>query len=267
MIGSQWTPFSFKDPRQERVYRRLALLGPGPAAFWLDACRLMSNETAFSSTSHLVGHLFREIESALCDVVGAIVLDPSKSKDGHKAKIQSILIGLEIPETDPLSIDWLRHADSASDYALFRKAHRDNLAAPRCVDDKAREHWRRFEAILDVVLERFESRYLLTHDLLDRLVQLENPDGNDADKLIQRCPNNFVSLKYFFDQLNNPQWVCLLDSKGYLSNPPEPEVDVEGKWTRCPPWAPGEYLKRMASVVPEQVRDVILKIRGGRNGE
>ena len=62
-------PFRFEDPRQERIHRRLLLVGPGPAAFYRDACRLMNQDHGLQSASHLVAHLLRDTESALRDVL------------------------------------------------------------------------------------------------------------------------------------------------------------------------------------------------------
>jgi hypothetical protein len=65
--------YRLSDPRQTRTYERLArLVGPGPAAFFLDTCRLMDEGRPFRSTTHLVAHLLREIESALRDVLEPI---------------------------------------------------------------------------------------------------------------------------------------------------------------------------------------------------
>src|SRR5581483_4263814 len=70
---SQPSAFRFDDPRQARIYERLArLVGSGPAAFFRDGCRIMQNPSAFESTTHVVSHLLREIESALRDVVEPI---------------------------------------------------------------------------------------------------------------------------------------------------------------------------------------------------
>ena len=58
-------PFRFTDPRQERIHKRLAIVGSGPAEFFYDACRLMASEQQFKSTTHLLSHLIREIESSV----------------------------------------------------------------------------------------------------------------------------------------------------------------------------------------------------------
>src|SRR5947208_14733040 len=97
-IGTE--PFHFVEPKQAHIYKRLLeLLGPGLAAFYRDACRLMSTNPAFDTTTHLVGHALREIESALCAVVlsvadqaelSAVMKRPQKQNKeaGHDAKIQ-----------------------------------------------------------------------------------------------------------------------------------------------------------------------------------
>jgi hypothetical protein len=41
MNGAAPEPFRFSEERQEHIYQRLLLIGPGPAAFYLDACRMM----------------------------------------------------------------------------------------------------------------------------------------------------------------------------------------------------------------------------------
>jgi hypothetical protein len=45
------SPFRFDDARQERVYRLLLQLGPGPAALYKDACVLRSLAAPLESTS------------------------------------------------------------------------------------------------------------------------------------------------------------------------------------------------------------------------
>ena len=77
--------FSFKDLRQERNFRRLQLVGPGPATFYRDACSLMAMDPMLDTTTHLVGHLVREIESAIRAVLGPAV-GQSKQKPEIKTE-------------------------------------------------------------------------------------------------------------------------------------------------------------------------------------
>jgi hypothetical protein len=114
---------SFNDSRQERLYRRLLLIGPGPAAFYRDACTLMAMDPAPETTTHLVSHALRQIESALRDVLapmGAHVARSSRKGQprGHATEIRAILAGVAIPETDPVAQAWLRLTGSDNSYGL-----------------------------------------------------------------------------------------------------------------------------------------------------
>ena len=85
-------PFRFQDPRQERIYGRLrGLVGQGPADFFKDACQLMADPASLGTTSHLVSHCLREVESALCAVLETVSerearLKVKNSDNGHKNK-------------------------------------------------------------------------------------------------------------------------------------------------------------------------------------
>lgn len=89
-------PIRFRDPRQARIYRRLQLLGPGPAAFFLDACRLMTTPQTrlmttpqtMLSTTHLLAHCLRDIESALRDVLETC--DRGSRRSGGEQKASQV---------------------------------------------------------------------------------------------------------------------------------------------------------------------------------
>ena len=70
--------FGFADPRQERIHKRLAIVGSGAAEFFYDACRLMASQQQFESTTHLLSHLIREIESSV-----RAVLEPQDRVGSH----------------------------------------------------------------------------------------------------------------------------------------------------------------------------------------
>ena len=72
------------DERQERIHRRLLLLGPGPAAFFRDACFLMKRGVPVASASHLVGHLLREVESAMRAVMKGIARPGEPARNSNE---------------------------------------------------------------------------------------------------------------------------------------------------------------------------------------
>src|SRR5579859_3127016 len=85
------------SPRQERIVRRLLTqVGPGPAAFFRDACNLMSEEPPRPAVTHLVAHLLGDIFSSWESVLGSEGLRIPGTKDRKKAKIRTILTELGI---------------------------------------------------------------------------------------------------------------------------------------------------------------------------
>ena len=66
--------------------------------------------------------------------------------------------------------------------------------------------------------------------------------------------------RYFFDRLNNPEWIRPLKSKGFFGNPPKTERDETRGTIGFPIWPESRYLLRMASLKPEVVLEIILRI-------
>ena len=80
-------PFQLTDLRQLRIHERLQrLVGPGAASFFFDACRMMEERSLYQSTTHLVAHMLREVESALRDVLEPVSgwSELPKKARGHK---------------------------------------------------------------------------------------------------------------------------------------------------------------------------------------
>jgi len=71
--------------------------------------------------------------------------------------------------------------------------------------------------------------------------------------------------RYFFDRLENPDWIPPLKSKGFFSNPPKPQRDHARGTIGFPPWPESRYLARMALLRPEAVLDIILQIPDTEN--
>lgn len=73
------------------MYVRLASIGPGPATFYKDACRIMEADPPFETATHLVGHCLREIESALRKVLlglaSTLNLPPESGREKHEREI------------------------------------------------------------------------------------------------------------------------------------------------------------------------------------
>lgn len=253
----------FQDPRQERIQKLLQLIGPGPAAFYRDICRLMDNNSGLESVTHLVGHLFREIESALRDVMESIIPDfqnkiRSIKGDRHNKEIVLILRALNISEDHPIANVWKRMAGD-NEYNLHSKAHRHHLEGPRKIDILTRSYWRDIESVFEFVLEKFRENFLQVNEFLDSLKEIETPTRKDAEQLRAKCPYNQVTHYYFFKDLDNPKWLKLLHEKDFFNNPPKREYVDEESYT-IPFWPEAQYLARVANNEPELAIEIITKI-------
>lgn len=255
----------FTGPRQERIHKRLSLIGPGPAAFYRDICRLMGGSIGVEAVTHLAGHMLRETESALRDVllpadyVRPPVCDScNRPRSAHREEVRSILTSYGFKESDDVWKAW--HALLDADTGLYRLAHRNALRQPRIVDDSIRKAWDRLERILDVVLARFETRFLDSVTTLDELIAKPAPTSDDVKKLRDRIPQNETTLGHFFGKVENPAWLPLLAKNGFFAYPPAPVKDEAG--ARIPIWPEARYLSRMAkrSELEDQVAEIALKI-------
>lgn len=223
----------FSDPRQRRIHHRLRLIGPGAVGFYGDALRLLPPDRHFSAKSHLVGHLAREVESALRAVLtgkvrsaaapkGAKPAKPKRAKsqpkqddrEKHKESIREAVAGLELPDQAALVDEWVRVTDGLG---FHGRAHRDNLRGPRRIDDAFVRWWSAFEAVLAVVLDRYEARFDIELKKVVVLAQVDAPTEDHLRQLEQTVPHHPVALAGFFDSLKSPDWLPLLHDAGYLS--------------------------------------------------
>jgi hypothetical protein len=249
--------FRFTDPRQERIYRRLLFIGPGPAAFFKDACALMAGTGGLQTTAHLVAHLLREVESGLRAVLLPYGATPEPGADAategsHKGEVKAILAAYGINETDPAAEAWLRLTGWDPETGLARLAHRRALGPPRPADEGVHRAWEEVQSLLDVVLEKFETRFLEPFKVVDDLLSRETPSAADVKRLKNNVPSNPVTLGHFFDKLDNPKWLPLLDKEGFFAYPPALERDEAAGTVALPPWPASRYLGRMAKVESAQ---------------
>ena len=89
-----------------------------------------------------------------------------------------------------------------------------------------------------------------TPDQIDRAVALIGQSGH---------------YRYFFDRLENPEWIKPLQAKGFFSNPPPLDRDEEKGTIGFPPWPESRYLARMASGSPGTIFEVIIHIPDTEN--
>lgn len=257
-------PFKFHDLRQEQIYDRLrSLVGPGIGEFYKDACRHMEMQPPFTTTTHLVSHLLREIESAVRGVLKSLTGPVERSSDQHMSEIKTILKALDFSDTDPISIAWLT---LPGDHGLQDRAHRNNLDAPRPLDPEFLEFWARMQTILESVLDRFESKYTKVFNTIDSLAHKNKPTSDDVKLLLQNIPNNLVTRQRFFNELAaSGEWLEALRNKDVFKVAPGVEHFPDGGY-RFLSWPELVFLKKMASIEPETVSEILTQVKTNGNG-
>lgn len=89
------------------------------------------------------------------------------------------------------------------------------------------------------------------------------PTRADVNAVLLKVPT-LQLRRVFYEGLLNPLWVKPLFEAGAFSSPPEPQVTDDG-YVRDIYWPELSYLSRMASVVPADVVDVLLRLKDSNN--
>src|SRR5262245_16412601 len=108
-----WRSPTFPTPRHERVHDLLRrLVSEGTANFFADAFDIANQKPAYRTTTHIVGHLIREVECNLLKVLATLpgarkhlAENPPKKDAGHASKIDAILHALEM-QSDGVASAW-----------------------------------------------------------------------------------------------------------------------------------------------------------------
>jgi hypothetical protein len=259
--GEAGDPGRSLSPRQERIAQRLfAQVGPGPAAFFRDACRLIAEGSTWRSATHLVAHLLREVESAVRSV-----LEPADADAGsHADKIRAVLTELGISHEDLVAEFWLGLAGKDNPQNLASRAHRYALEAPRPFNDEFLDYVDKVEQVLDAVLERFESNYFEIFERLDDLLATPEPTETHGHRLRQNFPHSEAVAHHFFSNAS-AAWVGPLHRAGFFAEPPLVQVDEDAGTVQFPPWPASLFLARIAAHAPGPVVEAVLAMSGTDN--
>jgi hypothetical protein len=240
-----WTP---KDSRQQQTLRRLRLVGEGPAAYFIDACRLMGEDLELDTRTHLVSHLLRELESALLGVLRPMVPEddwPENVDHAHALRIEAMCDALRVPPEDELRGAWRGYGTQ-----LATRAHRSGLAAPRPMNQEFRELWDQGQAVLAAVSGRIEASYAEALPRIEELAQ-GAPDVKSFGKVML---HSTVALDHFYD-LAGVEWLAPLRDKRYFASPPPLVANEEGNY-EYPRWPPGRFLARIANHASQTVIEI-----------
>src|SRR3972149_6493813 len=96
-----------------------------------------------------------------------------------------------------------------------------------------------------------EANYLGFISILDGLLAKTVVGKRDISTLKGKIPNSPVTYNYFFEKLDNPNWLTPLKEEGFFKTPPPPMEHPDGG-TSYPFWSQGLYLKKMAAISEKQ---------------
>lgn len=190
----------------------------------------------------------QSLDEVLCRFEN-IFSEPARSKRFGRA------LTAADPQADLLSKDWRKERDKVFEhfYGFVQNvAHHSYLAT---------------EAEMSEKLKLFESLLLnyltpCTATQQKELLQLMAGPANSktfarvSDLILHKTAN----FTFFFDKLENPDWLPILDQEGLFNNLPGPEPTDNGR-IMYRHHLPLMVLTRLAGIVPRAVTDILIKLR------
>lgn len=266
---------TFRTPQHRRVESLLhRLISEGTAQFYSDACRILHSDPPLKTTAHLVGHLCREVESSVREVLAQlpeaqdVFVSEQKSAiekrakpehqlikteprgPSHRAQIDAILTALELRQ-HPEAETWHRLRKRG----WHKIAHREKLGHPRIVDDEFYALFEDFTRVLHTVLDAAEAQYTEVLEWLLPLATRPPASEGDAKLLATYLAPGVAALNHVFDALSK-EWLAPLKRHDVFSHPPGPLVYEDGSFS-FRPWPHARYLQRVAPEMPDEVSAII----------
>ena len=234
----------FDSQLQARIYERLGLVGPAPQALFADAITLVANKLDYESSSHMLGHVLRELDGVLVHMM--LPDNFQASAEGaiddatRREKVSAILGHLGAPADEYPFESWcgLR--------GLHKQAHRIGAITLRRLSDADLARWNEYQSILDSVLERFTRRFTSYFPRIDAMAKRSRPSAADVRRLRASIPHNRVTQKRLLSQIDG-QWLDGLREAGFFARPTEPAHVLERAHTRIPGRHPSFSLNRRNS--------------------
>ena len=256
-------------PRQQRVYDLLRrLISHGAAYFFADACEIVQRRSPYRTTTHIVGHLSREVESALRQVLRTLPdvarrLEPNgkkgrkgkkEDKEQHAKEVSAIIGSLRLEASD-VGTAW---ASFVGDESWHLDAHRDDLRFPRRPDDEFAARFELFTSVLDAVLDAAEAEYSAALAGLDAVLAKSSPGSADADLLAIHLAPGVTAVAHIFESLGSG-WLVPLRERRVFEDPPGVTRHGDGAIS-FPDWPQAQYLARSSADLPDEVAATIEQI-------
>lgn len=224
-----------------KIVELLRHLGDGAPSFFKDACFAIKNTPPLETTSHLVGHCLREIESSMRSIaLPADFQGDPDDKKAHKSQITAIIESFELKkeQAEELQELWFEFTD------LAEKAHRDSLGPPRPFDTEFKEYFDNFSQLVKSIIPQIISHYDNSLVIAEKLLKKSNPSKKDIKAFKNRLPNNTNTLIDFFQRLSHSDWLIKLEKVGYFD---ESVSHYHHSPNPSNLWPPYLFLKSMSS--------------------
>ena len=178
-----------------------------------------------------------------------ICSEPARSKRFGRA------LTAKDPQANFLSRDWQRERDKVFEdlYGFFQNVAHHNVTPTEAA---LKEKLKLFEALL--------LNYLTpcTAAQQKELLGLMAGPANDETfaRVSELILHKTANLHFFFDKLDNPNWLLFLDQKGVFQKLPGPEPTDDGR-IMYRHHLPLLVLTRLAGTVPKAVTSILIKLR------
>ncbi|MBX0311760.1 MAG: hypothetical protein JHC31_08275 [Sulfurihydrogenibium sp.] len=213
-------------------------------AFYHDACQILKlkDKYPFKTSSHLIGHCLREIDSAIRETL-------REEHESRKKEIEKIISGiLSVIEDDKNKKKELEDIEKIwSGLNLHKYAHRNNIEPPRDTEE-IKKLFNDFNEVLFTLLP-----YLLKYvdeikRRIDEIVDSKGKIGGLKKGFGRTIPKSPYFLNYFFNKID-ATWLSTLKEKGFFKNPPE--LYKEGVYNLT--WPQIEFLER---IVKKELKEI-----------
>jgi hypothetical protein len=233
-------------------------------AFYHDAWFILNNSHLFKTSSHLIAHCLREVESAIRETLSRYLLEKRGTvREEINGIIESVLhiIGdNKKEELNEIGEKWFKFVSDQNTYV-----HRNNIDSPRSIEE-IKERFKDFNKVFSVLLPYLSLYVHKIKQKIDELINSGNKN-NVSEAFGKTIPKNPYFLSYFFSKIDST-WLSELRKKEFFKNPPEPYQ--EGMYIIYPTWPQIEFLKRVIKEDPkvtEEVISCILDMKENRNAK
>jgi hypothetical protein len=150
----------------------------------------------------------------------------------------------------PVLLQWMQVCD------WFMERTHESGAIDGDIDPaEFRKKFELFESTL-LAIVRGVSAFFDNTDELDLIIR-ESPTPDRVEAAIARMGHGEYN-RYFFERLENPEWIRPLSEKKFFSSPPPPVRDEARGTISFAAWPESRYLFRMANLAPAAVAEVVL---------